>query len=150
MDEVLDFQRWDEAEMCYKCGATLVGPRMWTGEGWRATLRSHESYVDELALKELPMPVLLTILTLFHEGVLPDVMHTVDIGMASHICANVFVEIMELGVWGSNQQKQLEGLQGDLDEWYACVSETCKVQGLLTLARIRTSGDWPKLAALRH
>ena len=40
-----------------------------------------------------------------------DVLHAVDQGVACHVVANVFIEIMGLRHWGGNQELQLKGLQ---------------------------------------
>ena len=102
---------------------------MWTGRGWRGTVTTHGSYLAGLVNEGFPTPVLFSILSLCHEGVLPDVMHCVDLCMACHICANVFVEVMEMGHWGSTQEQQLAGLVADMNAWYDAVDEDCKIQG---------------------
>ena len=147
MPEVFNFSAWNTHNCCYKCGATLRGLTRWTGYGWRGTEVTHGSYLAGLVNEGLLAPVLFNILSLCHEGVLPDVLHIVDQCMACHICANVFVEVMEMGHWGSNHDDQMAGLAADMKAWYAAVDEKCKIQGELTFSRIRTSGDWPKLKA---
>ena len=61
---------------------------------------------------------------------------------------------MDLGVFGHTNELAIEGLGEDLDVWYKANRDAYKIQGPLTLARIKTSGDWPKLkakaAATRH
>jgi hypothetical protein len=63
-------------------------------------------------------------------------------------------QVMDLGVFGHTNELAIEGLGEDLDVWYKANKEAYKIQGPLTLARIKTSGDWPKLkakaAATRH
>ena len=79
-----------------------------------------------------------------------DTLHAMDQGLASHVIANVFVEIMALGHWGSNQKAQAAGLQEDMKFTYKVhnkTSKASKVQGDLTYERIKTSGEWPKLKA---
>ena len=51
------------------------------------------------------------------EFVMIDVLHTVDLGVASHVLGNIFWEVMQLGVWGSNQADQVKGLSLDIDAW---------------------------------
>ena len=80
-------------------------------------------------------------------GVTTDVLHAVDQGVACHVVANVFIEIMGLNLWGANQDENLRGLEKDILEWQKAQGETCRLQGKLTFARIRTSAEWPKLKA---
>jgi hypothetical protein len=67
---------------------------------------------------------------------------------------NIFSQVMDTGVWGNNQAEAIEGLQEALKVWYDANKDLYKIQGKLTFARIKTSGDWPKLkakaAATRH
>ena len=52
-----------------------------------------------------------------------DVLHAVDQGVACHVVANVFIEIMGLRHWGGNQELQLKGLQVDVPHYLTfCVS----------------------------
>ena len=99
--------------MCYKCHATQDGPRSWLGKGWRHTIKTHESYVADLAARGLPLPVILSIVTMCHEGVMPDVLHVVDCTISAHVCANVFVEVMQ--GFGRNQEEQLKVLIEDMN-----------------------------------
>lgn len=88
---------------------------LWTNAdsdaGWRATIRSHATYLHELAAKGLPLPGPFKISSLYLEGIMCDVLHAVDQGVACHVVANVFIEIMGLRHWGGNQELQLKGLQ---------------------------------------
>ena len=54
---------------------------------------------------------------------------------------------MDLGVFGATNDEALHGLQKDLDAYYANNKKAHRIQGPLTLPRIKTSGDWPKLKA---
>ena len=81
--------------------------------GWRATLRTHESYLEELRAAGRPLPGPFKVKTLFLEGILADVLHAVDQGLAAHLIANVFVEIMKLRHWGTTQAEQVKGLEAD-------------------------------------
>ena len=44
LDQALRFPRWDNKEsMCWLCKASNHGvDLLWTGEGWKTTLKSHE------------------------------------------------------------------------------------------------------------
>ncbi len=160
---VFDFPRWNaEENMCYVCKASGSEPNLlWTTAaltcGWRATVRTHESYLQELHIAGKRASGLFAIVGLRLEGVMIDILHTVDLGLASHILANIFVEIMALWHWGSNQQARASGLHGDIQEWYKSQPssvKSSKIQGEVTYERIKTSSDWPKLkakaAATRH
>ena len=157
LDQALRFPRWDNKEsMCWLCKASNHGvDLLWTGEGWKTTLQSHEDYVTDRVRKGFPLPVLFLIAALRTEGVMIDSMHAVDQGMACHILANILFEMMRSGAFGgTNISDQLNGLREALDEWYRRNKDRYRIQGKLTIDRIKTSSDWPKLkakaAATRH
>ena len=84
--------------MCWICGSLnsiehLLWTRGTTGAGWRPTIRTHDSYVAELVAAGKEVPVLYKIKGLRHEGVMVDILHAVDQGGASHVAANVFIEV---------------------------------------------------------
>ena len=157
LDQALRFPRWDNKEsMCWLCKASNHGvDLLWTGEGWKTTLQSHEDYVTDRVSKGFPLPVLFLIAALRTEGVMIDSMHAVDQGMACHILANILFDMMRSGAFGgTNIPGQLKGLREALDEWYRRNKGRYRIQGKLTIDRIKTSSDWPKLkakaAATRH
>jgi hypothetical protein len=157
---VLDFPRWDsEPNMCFVCNASnSLDDLLWTngtlGAGWRCTIRTHASYTAERLATGRPLPNLFKIRTLVLEGIMIDVLHAVDQGVSSHVAANVFVEVMDLGVFGATNAEAVAGLEEDLQSWYDANKGVYKIQGELNFSRIKTSGDWPKLkakaAATRH
>jgi hypothetical protein len=153
---VLGFPRWNTKEnMCFMCLASAMDNALsWTsaarGAGWRPTIRSHESYLAELIAAGKSLCGLFLIPGLRLEGVMVDVLHTVDLGLAAHIIANIFVEVMRLGHWGKTQEDTAKGLQADIHEWYKTQdkdTKASKIQGEVTYERIKTSDDWPKLKA---
>lgn len=159
--QALSLPRWDTDNCCWLCAASTSGPLLWTdcspNAAWRVTMKTHEQFVQSLHASRKPLPRLFEIKGLRLEGVMVDTLHTVDQGVAVHAIANVFVEIMALGIWGSTQQIQSEGLQREIDAWYRGQSKkikASKVQGRLLYERIKTTSDWPKLkakaAATRH
>ena len=85
-----------------------------------------------------------------------DVLHTVDQGVASHVVANAMwaFAVVRKVFGGGTQKDQIANLYAHLNKWYSSVKETTKVQGKLTVERLRTQGQWPKLkakaAATRH
>ena len=76
-----------------------------------------------------------------------DTLHTVDLGAASHIIANIMMACISLHQWGSNQDESILGLRAALAEFYKKTKCQKKMQGKLTIDRIRTSNGWPKLKA---
>ena len=84
---------------------------------WRATIKTHEADLEDLASEGSPIPTLFRIRALRLEGVIIDILHCVDQGVASHLIANVFVEIMALGHWGPNQDVRVKGLEKDMHTW---------------------------------
>ena len=53
------------------------------------------------------------------ENVMLDVLHAVDLGLACHVLANIFIEVMQHGQWGNNQQNRSQGLQKEINGWYS-------------------------------
>ena len=55
---------------------------------------------------------------------------------------------------GASQQEKIKKLHEHIQQWYKDTKETSRVQGKLTVERVRTDGGWPKLkakaAATRH
>ena len=161
--EVFGFPPWNGAQrMCWLCQASSTIPELaWTqmgpDAGWRRARWTHTTYLEHLRTAGLVIPALLTaVVGLRLECILVDALHTVDQGVASHIIANVFwLFAVVRGVFGaSTQDKKVEKLNGHLQSWYKQTKCKSKLQGALTVARLRTSGNWPKLkgkaAATRH
>ena len=161
--EVFAFPKHNEAiNMCWMCAASTTIPELRYTDAsaaarWRATIRTHESYLAELRAVAKPIPTLLDKVIGFRlEHVMVDVLHIVDLGVAAHIIGNSCLEIMQLGQWGSAQSEQLEALSSDIASWYKKTksSKKSRLQGKLTIDRLRSSQSWPKLkakaAATRH
>ena len=72
-----------------------------------------------------------------------DVLHALDQGVLSHLIANVFFEVMS--ALGPNQEAQVKALDVKLNAWYKAHPSVYKIDGHLTVNRIKTSSDWPKL-----
>ena len=161
--EVFGFPKHNEAvNMCWMCRASTNDPQLrytnaTLSAGWRSTIRSHESFLAEHAANGTAPPTLLSLATgLRLEHIMIDVLHIVDQGVASHVIGNVLFEVMRLGQWGRRLADQTAGVSADLNTWYSTAkkAKTSKLQGKLTLERIRTDGGWPKIkakaAATRH
>ena len=160
--EVFGFPQWNGAKrMCWMCKASsTIRHLRWTAcgadAGWRATRQTHESYVAELRAAGRRLPVMLgEIVGLRLEGIMIDVLHVVDQGVASRIIANMYWELVTKKTWGgSTQDENVARLMESMQTWYKKNKTTSRVQGNLSVERIRTSGNWPKLkakaAATRH
>ena len=147
--------------MCFLCGASAEGPLAFAdcsrGAPWRATRKTHESYSADLTASGKQLPVLLRCTKgLRLECIMIDVLHTVDLGFAAHVIGNVFNECLIARVFGGrNIPENLAHLNAELTRWYAANKVTTKLDGALTLERIRSNTNpWPKLkskaAAGRH
>ena len=147
----LHMQRWDAADnMCFKCGASNSVPGLlWTNAsdaaGWRITKFNHDGFMASLVAQGKGLSPLLNILVLTTYGFGFDTQHCSDLGVAAHVLANVFVEVMPN--YGPNQAAQAKGLWNDLKVYEKETTVGSKLQGELTYSRIKTSGDWPKLKA---
>ena len=161
--ELFHFPQWNSAErMCFMCRASSRdGPLAWVrfgpGAGWRKTKWTHEAYLRFLRGAGLAIPALLVLCVGFRlDCVMVDVLHTVDQGVASHIVANVLwtFAVCRKVFGGKTQQEQVANLFAHMNAWYKKVKEKTKLKGKLTVERLRTKGDWPKLkakaAATRH
>ena len=161
--ELFRFPQWNCAErMCWLCQASSTNPALgWSkfgpSAGWRKTRWSHERYLDYLRTAGLCIPPLLVLAIGFRlELVMVDVLHTVDQGVASHIIANVLwiFAVVRKVFGGSTQEQQVSKLYAHMQKWYSKIKCDRKIKGKLTIERLRTSGQWPKLkakaAATRH
>lgn len=159
-NEAIHAPRHNESEnMCWLCSASNAFPQtLWTNfsatAGWRDSRRDHQKFCTMLEAKGKPMPEVFRVRGFKMEFVMIDILHTVDLGVASHVVANIFLEVMRLGCWGATHKVQLEGLTKDMQEWYKAQKNISRLQGRLTIERLRTTGGWPKLkakaAATRH
>ena len=158
---IFRFPKWNEAaNMCWMCDASANGPLAFANcsadAPWRATRRTHESYVLKLAADGLPLPSLFQhVIGLRLENIMIYIIHALDLGFAAHLVGNVFQLCLAKKVWSpGNREDNLAGLNKELDQWYKDEKIQSKIKGKLTQERIKTSGSWPKLkakgAATRH
>ena len=147
--QAFQFPQWNEVGMmCPFCRASGRGPNyLFTdcriGAGWRRTIWTHHEYIKYLKDNGFAIPVLLAlVIGLRLECITPDVLHTVDQGVASHIIGNVlwFLAITKAVFGGSNQQQKIERLARHLNQWYNDVKESYRIDGKLTLERLRPKG----------
>jgi len=77
-----------------------------------------------------------------------DVLHAVDLGVCSHLLGNVLFEMVETHrEWGSRQEDRVAHLDSLLQRHYKETKEQYKLDGHLSLERIRRGGEWPALRA---
>jgi len=150
--ELFTLPQWNSAErMCWLCRASstienLAWTRSGLDAGWRATMFTHESYIQHLREAGKVPPVLFTAAIGFRlDCVLIDVLHTVDLGIAAHIIANVFiiVAVVRSKLGGNTYAARVNNMQAKVTEWYRKTKATSRLQGDLTLERLRTDGGWP-------
>ena len=158
LSNVIGLPHWQNNErMCWKCLASNIGGLRWhdfsEGAEWRRTLLEHHTYERRAGA---PLPLLFRLVVgLTLACVCVDMLHTIDLGVASHVIANVFQECIRRNVWGGGTvERNTERLQEEIREWYHKNKAKSKIQGELTWARLKTNSGWPKLkskaAAARH
>ena len=77
-----------------------------------------------------------------------DVLHCVDLGCASHVIANIFMDCIKRNVWRAGKMEDnVACLNGELKKWHSANKTKCKIQGELSISRLRTAGGYPKLKA---
>ena len=160
--QIFKFPYWHESSMmCWQCRASnTILELLWSdagpAAGWRRTRWSHAEYVEHLRARSQKVPILLSlVIGLTLSCVMVDVLHTIDLGLAAHDIGNVFWRCVTLKVFGAaTNGTNAHRLGQELNSWYNSVKEKSKLQGKLTIARIRTERGWPKLkckgAAARH
>ena len=160
--QVFKFPYWHESlRMCWLCRASnTIADLLWTQMGadarWRATRFTHRAYIRDLREKGQSVPILLSLVVGLTLGcVMIDILHAVDLGVAAHVVGNIFWRCVVKRVWGCRTYAEnVEKLEEELNSWYKERKEKSQLQGRLTIARIRTSKNWPKLkakgAASRH
>ena len=163
--QVSYFPQWHcNLHMCPFCRASnVVDGFLWTdctdGAGWRLTKWSHDAYIHYLNCNGLPIPVLFLIAIGFRLCcVMIDSLHTVDQGIASHIVGSAlwYVTVIRGKLGGGTLAAKVELLNKRLKQYYS--QESCqkksRLQGKLTVERLRNNKLWPKLkakaAATRH
>ena len=148
--------------MCWLCRASSTNPALaWVryaaDAGWRKTRWDHESYMKYLRAAGFLIPALLAVAIGFRlDCIMIDVLHTVDQGVASHIIANVMwvFAVVRKVFGGKTQEENVQRLYAHMQKWYKGLKSKTRMQGKLTVERLRTKGGWPKLkakaAATRH
>ena len=79
-----------------------------------------------------------------------DVLHCVDLGIASPIIGNTFfiLVVLRACLGGGTYAERMQRLHNRLKSWSQRTKCSYRVQGKLSLERIRaTASEWPKLKA---
>ena len=95
-------------------------------------------------------PLLLLVIGIQLECVNVDPLHAVDQGISSHIIANIlwYYAIVRRVLGGKTQKEAMQRRHDHLKQWYKRVKHTSKIQGALTVERLRaTAASLPKLKA---
>ena len=95
---ILGLQNWaDKHNMCWLCAASNSIPRlMWhdmgAAAGWRATKRTHNTYLEDLRGDGLPTPpIIANTIGLSITCITIDTLHAVDLGVTAHLIGNIFL-----------------------------------------------------------
>jgi hypothetical protein len=60
---------------------------------------------------------------------------------------DIFAQVMDTGAYGPNNEEAIVNLEIALKNHYVQIKEPYTIRGKLTLERLKTSKDWPKLKA---
>ena len=118
---VVHVPRWDNAiNMCPCCSASnTILALLWTQNGWRDTKRSHREFLEAMRDQGRTISGIWLIKTLTVRGFIWDVLHALDLGLSSHVNANVYVELMDDGVFGNGTMaSKVSNLEADLKNLY--------------------------------
>jgi hypothetical protein len=141
-----------EPKMCWIFDATgrEAQDLRWTQYGpdapWQATVKNHEAYIEDLVATGRPIPALFKVHTMRLEGVMIDVLHAIDQGLAIHIAGNVLFEIAET-LAGTTRSARTKALDHILKAWYKGNKIEHRIEGKITPERVKVSDDWPKFKA---
>ena len=163
MANTLGLQSWaNKVNMCWLCSASnslpgLLWHDMSDGAGWRATRRTHESYLQDLRNSGAPKPFIFdAIVGLSLPCMTIDVLHAVDLGVTAHLIGNILMDCVKRNVWqGRSMKRNVELLDEELSAWCKQHKVESRIRGHLTMERLRSDkSKFPKLkakgAATRH
>ena len=122
MPSFLAFPKWNEVgRMCWRCLAVgdnedpLKYSRFDKLAPWRPTKQTHEKYLAGRA--GLLVPVLFNCIGFRIECIMADVLHCVDLGIATHIAGNIFWLCIRNHVFASNIPGNIPALDALLIKW---------------------------------
>ena len=153
--ELFAFPNWNGAErMCWMCLASasvaaFVFKKCGPAAGWRATEITHEDYVANIAATGATLPALFQyVIGLRLECVTIDALHALDLGEAAHIIGDVMWDTIRLHSWGGrNQDDNAKLLTADLRKWEKKHNSKTRLQGDITVSRLKTKSGNIKLKA---
>ena len=161
--KLFHFPKWMEADNCCPfCRASNSNPRLlWSNvrpdAPWRGTLWTHAERMHFLRTGGFAIPALFVFCIGFTLSCVHiDSLHTMELGMSAHVAANVMwhIAIVRSAFGGTVIAEKIKLLNDYLQKWYKTSGCVRRIQGPLTLERLRTSKNWPKLkakgAAVRH
>ena len=113
---------------------------------WRVTRLTHEAFL-RLFLDPRDIPVIFAKVVGFRvEQVMGDSLHTVEMGVGSHILGNIFWEAVTMHAFGETTiEKNVKVLNDRMKTWEKDNKVKHRYRGRLTKERIRADGMWPKL-----
>ena len=121
--------------MCWLCDASAAGHMSFCncapGAPWRATRRTHELYLADIAAKGKEVPSLFTrVRGLRLEHIMINVLHTCDQGFASHVIGNIMAECCDLKVFSPGTlEDNVEALNARMAQRYKDHRVTSKPHG---------------------
>ena len=126
--------------MCWLCFASPFRENCWTrcdeGAPWRENRQTHEWYLQWLADNNSEIRGIFQILYLNIFSVCIDVLHTLDLGVCSHVIGNIMIECCAPGILpGSTQEARMEVMNDLLQDWYKANPGTYTIDGPLTYVR---------------
>ena len=150
--ELCKFPRWNEiGRMCWKCLAVgancdpLKYSRFDRNAPWRLTRMTHELYLAMHAACDIPV-IFNRIIGFRIEQVMGDSLHTVELGVGSHILGNIMWECIAKHAFGKpNIPENITELDAKMKDWCKAKKIKHRFRGKLAQDKIRTSGGWPKL-----
>ena len=107
----------------------------------------HEGYIAFLVASGQEVPILFQAEGFRLENIMIDVLHTCDLGITAHIVGNVlwFLAVVRNVFNRPTFAERTKRLHESIQAWYTKTKETTRMQGKLTVERLRTDGNWPKL-----
>ena len=144
--EAFGFPQWNSAaRMCFVCRAssTIPGSEWFDFRDdtrWRNDTWEHGEYMSYLRLAGITIPALFAIVIgLRLECVCIDTLHTVDLGIASHLAANImwYYAVCKSVFGGNTQAEKIAHLEAWIKGWYSRNRCPSRIQGKLSVERVR-------------
>ena len=152
-----DFNSWSNTSICWMCSATNGPPHDFrnTGPGasWRTCRLTGHMWLAALRAKGHVPSSLFAVPFFEVEDVLPDWLHTVDLGVQSDVVGNLFADVLPL-LPGANKGEHVAALWAKLSSWYSAARPPAQLEDLTAEMIQKKPGIPPKLrgkaAQVRH